>query len=875
VGLPWAAIDRLSTPRSAQGVAHLLRAQRWLDDESGALADVLHETIGRGLDAAAKPAVVGLRRAVHRQRRPAGSEWHDGVAAALPGPVADRVRTWVAALSDRHRRRQELADVLVAETAALRPVLREVAADPGFRLALAQSSPALHAELAKWLTDPARVPRRQVQVRLVQYLVRAATRTSPFSTYTTVGVGTWTPAGPAVRLTTRPAATGVLELSDLYGVIEAVCRRPHLQERLPLRINPSLTRDGDALVFVAGRPSERIVTMAAAPAVRRVLHLLGEKGVSTRNEAVERLVALGGAGADAERFLAGLVEAGLLERWIPVPDQAADPLGDLSDWLAAQGEDADVVVLVDRVRALLRHRVPLDDPDGHGRHLGALQRAVGALADRVGLPADRRTGRVVHETTVFTAPVAECALPPWRAVAEDLDTVRALLGIVDPALPLRLALARYHAERFGPGTRVPFVVLHRAVVCAVTEARNGGGGAAVQELAAVLLGSASAPGTSLAGFASPRFRRLDELRREARDALRRSTAPDGAVHVPAGVVAELRGSWPSWIVAPASVGYYVQVCHPDGDPAVVVNAAHTGWGRGRSRALRLVSDGAGGGGAGGDGADADGVRVAGSVGDGVTAELPAALGLTMNRRFPSTSLDIEYPSAVSARPVGQRIRVGDLAVAHDPATDLLHLVSCPDGFRVSALHLGMLADVLLPPLARLLTQAFGGTYYMHPMMPVLASEADLRTPTTVVRWPRVTVGRVVVQRARWEAPADLVPVRRRGEDDADLLLRLRGWLERHGVPSRFYLRVVDEHLRAAPGDAAGWRALAGASYKPTYVDVDNWWSVQVLERVLRAPSGVVVFEEALPAPDDAPADPTGEGRVTELLLEVGGEFPRG
>src|SRR5207302_1870921 len=135
-------------------------------------------------------------------------------------------------------------------------------------------------------------------------------------------------------------------------------------------------------------------------------------------------------------------------------------------------------------------------------------------------------------------------------------------------------------------------------------------------------------------------------------------------------------------------------------------------------------------------------------------------------------------------------------------------------------------------------------------------------PSGVVRYPRVEVGDVVVQRARWLVPTAQVPRRGRGEPDADHLLRLVAWLARSGIPCRCFVRA--------------WRNdgdKLAKSRKPLYVDFANWFLAMGFEHQVGT-SEHVLFEEALPAPEDAvggdpndPNDPT-DPSVTELVIEI-------
>jgi hypothetical protein len=867
-GLPVGVLDRLRFEESSAQVRELVRLRTSLTVQGSALAEALHEVIGSAAGRAEKPRLVGLRRALHQSRRPGGGEWNEQIAGALPADVAGRLSDWIAQLDGYGRLRAELAGVLAAETRAKHAELREIARHPAFRRALSQASLPLFAELEKWLADPDRRPRRQSVLRLARYVVRAAAKTSPFSTFTVSGAGTWVEQGPALSFPPAAAVGCVLELDGivLASLSKTICQHPRLLRSLRLRVNPSVTFHGDTIVFVGPPPAEPIVTMSATAAVRECLRIVGQEARLTIAEVCDRLAGSASDSAeDIERFLGALVDVRLLEPQAPVPDQSADPLAELSGWLTEveHGRFADVGALVERVRSHLCRPVAAADIEGHLARRHALGVALGELANRVGHLDEavvRRHRDAFHESAVFTAPAVECARSPWRPALEDLDVVRRWLAALDPALPLRLALSAYVRENFGPGAAVPFLLVHRAVREELARRDKPVTAGAGAETSRLLHASALVPAAALAESALPRLRELDRIQREARGALLPAERGDGIVQVEPASLAEVVATWPGWVTPPRSLGCYVQVFGAGEALQLVLNVAHTGHGRGRTRILHLIRE------AEGTVPPADACP---AESDAVLAELSGTFAASLNRRLPGVPYEIDYPAVSSDRPAEQRIAVGDLRVLHDPETDLVRLTSVRLDREVTPLHLGMMADILLPPAAHLLAQAFGGTYYVHPSRPLLAGAADLAVPPTVVHSPRVAVGRVVVQRAKWIAPTPCVPVRAKGDGDADYLLRIAMWLHEHGVPTRCFVRMWGSSLRDADGFAARWDAwVFDKSHKPLYTDFSSWFAVDAFERLLHRCGPVVVFEEALPAPEDAVDTGLDGPRVSEYLVEL-------
>ncbi|MFI5913344.1 lantibiotic dehydratase [Dactylosporangium sp. NPDC051541] len=861
-GLPARALDRLRCADSFALAADVARRRAGLAAEGTALSDILHTVIGEHPGAPEKPALVGLRRAVFQARRPTTREWNAAVTAVLGPGLTGRLDRWMSTVEECERLTARLPALLAEEIEAGYTELRAVVAAPAFQRALSRASPALFAEAGKWLADEAHRPRRQSLVRLVKYVARAAAKTSPFSTFTSSGAARWAPVGPDAWPTGSGPVRGVLELNGylLLRLRDALRADPRLVASLPLRVNPSATVHGDVVRFLGRPPAEPILSLPATPAVRRCLEILGGGREHTPAGLRTRLGGDRTGAAAVDRFLDRLVEAGLLHREVPVGDQAADPLGALSRWLTGQSgaEVADATDLIDRVRSGLRAPAAVDDVEDHLVRQRALTAAVGALNAWTGRPADGPGPAefdAVHENAVIAGPVGALSIPGWRPALSDLDVVRRLLGPLDPALPLRVSLGEYCAARFGPGARTPFLLLYEAMARDLAGTTAPERGDAVRDLATFVRAprDLEAP---LADSHLPRLRELGRVRQDLWRLLLSAPARDGARHTDPAAVLRLSAGWPRWITAPASVAWYVQVVPGQPVPRLVVNAVHGGYGRGRSRALHLIRQAEGA----TSGAPPDLPPAA--AGGPVLAELSGMFGFSPNVRLAGAPYEIDYPFTVSDRPARERIALGDLTVVHDPVSGLARLHANGLGPQVRALHLGMMADALLPPAARILSLAFGAGHYPITGMPQPAS-----APADVLAYPRVEIGHVTLRRARWVAPTHLVPVRDRGETDAGYLLRLVAWTRSCGVPDRSFVRGFAPRLFTPSADSAVTWVL-DKSHKPVYLDLANWAMVLDFERMLKGCGPVVIFEEVRPDPADAGTAAEAGARVAEFVVEL-------
>ncbi|GAA0909413.1 lantibiotic dehydratase [Virgisporangium aurantiacum] len=781
--------------------------------EAAAIADELHMVIGRLPDDLLRPELVGLRRSVVNQRAPDGREWNSRTRSRLTTGLIERIEEFLAACSASAEARRSLADALERDIGTCATRLARTMSGSSFRRAVLHADPVLSGTLERWLRD-GRPPRAGKLRRLVRYFSRAATKTSPYSSFMLAGFAA----------DDQPRRTVVEVDEGFFGAVVDALGSGRL-----VRINPSCVETDGVIEFLGRPPGEPIVQLRQTPAVAGCLGVVRDGPQSPASLAAELVPRLGVPPKQASRLVDRLLEIGLLQAYVPVPDLATDRWQALIRSL----EPTDVLTaLLADLRAELRRRVPLSDIAGERAHQDRLRAVAGAVADKVGLDGGHE--KPFYETTVG----GKRAAPSFDAVADDLGEALRWMVAFDWKMPIRAAAGAFFRECFGPGRSVSYLRFHRAVQECLAAPAHVRVGPAARDMCA-LFGPGSLAGLfALERCANARLRELASWRCDTRTRMLRDVSPDGVVRLTRARIAESVARRPGWIADPLAVACYVQVVGP---ARVVLNAAHDGHGRNRTRLAHLFGEA--------------GLRVPGGAidaaagADVVMAELAGTLGSTLNRREPAAPYEIDYPFTVSDRPADRRLPLGELSVRHNPATDLVELWSASVGRRVVPLHLGMRTDVALPPAARLLQYGFGVDVTVHqgapPLSPIDVSPADAQ----IRRRPRVDVGRVTVQRARWDIPTVAVPVRRSSESDADWLLRLTGWRLEHDLPTRSFVRTPQI-----------WRGdVLPVLGKPIFVDFDSWHLIDVFTREIGG-KPVVAMEEALPCPAD--------GHVEEFLVEI-------
>jgi len=842
-GLPMAVLDRLSCPSVLDALDELTAHREELRRVGEQLSAALHDVIGVTTDRTVRRRLLTLRRRVY-QVRPADGIGEE-VRCALPADLDARLARWRSDCARLAALTEHAEAVLAAQTLDNRAVLAEVARDEDFRRGLVLASPDLHAELVRWLAaGPAPRPHRQLETSLAKYVARAAAKTTPYSTFTSLGEGRWDPAGPArahcaagwQRRSSVELAVGVL--TRLRGEL---ARWPQVRPRTRLRVNPSLSEDGSTARFVPPGPAEPISEIAVSPTLRRVLDTLRAVEGARYPSAQAALAALDPT-ADPRRlaaYLDALVAAGVLEAQLDVPDQSADHLADLLTVLAGcPGPRVQAVrATLCRLHDDLARVADAGTAAERARAVGELGATLGALSAQLDRPGWDGLPTRVHEDTVVTDLDLRLGLRSWAPVLDELRALAGLDGLYDRFLRPRLALREHFLARFGPGATVELLRWSRAVTDDAARDDRG--------LGALLARPWDAPAGGVGACAE--LERVEQLRRGVAALVR--GAPVDAAGVRRLDRADLLGiaaTVPELARPRGSVAFHGQPMVVAGTALFVLNNSDAGFRRAHARLRRLAGR----------------VRAAPldrpqlpEVGV-VHADIAALGGSNLSLRASHTPYEITYPGCVSARPSHEQIPLADLDVVHEARTGRLLLRRRTHGQEVVPLNLGTLVDRALPWTYRLLMQAFG-TSTFGGLPDRLSRRPAPRPGGSTVRVPRLRLGGVVIARDTWVVPRGEVPLRDPGEAALAHLARLTRWRREHAIPRCCFVGAVRDP-----------RHDAGKNRKPCYVDFSSPVFLRVFAQLLAQTDGALVLQEVLPTGADLLLGDGTAGHAGECVVEL-------
>ena len=814
-GVPADVLAGLGFDRTMALVAALRSVRRWLGDAAPGLSDGLHEAIGREPDRDTRARLIALRRDVYNGRRP--RQW----PAALPAGIGPALAEWHDRIREHDALRASGQATYAEDCTRVVTALRAAAADEWFRRGIATASPDFTADLMRCDRDGAPMPPR-LATTLYKYVTRAATKTSPYATFTSSALGQWGGAATGPAVATGPVdRRGVVELDVALAaeIAAALARDPGRRAGSVVRVNPGLRADGGHVLVLAHAPGERLRELRPGPGIEAVLERLRALGPLRWAEAVARL-----GSADVLRRL---IAAGLLEVLAPVADQAADHLADLRRWLGG-GPDP-LTASVARLADGLRRIATAPDAARRLRARDEVAAAIGRIGEVTGSPHPYR-GSGWYEDTVLCSPRFAFAADRWAGVLAALTALRGVAGLFDYALPTRRAAVRAFRRRHGETGRVSFLRF-----CSE----------AVADLDEELRCPRAVPATYPRGFVE-----VTPLQRELGDLVATVEVRDGERRVPVELLREFARRLPAWADAPASLAFFGHPVVPATGPVTfVLNSVEGGHGRAAARVRRRLGLG----------------PAEWTVPDDpstVYAEVVAHAGNNVNLRSGHAPFEIAYPGVVSARPPSERIDLGELDVVYDAPSQLLALDAPRLGRRVVPVHLGGMADFLLPPAHRLLVGVFGDTpwcYLTEGLAPVDKVHTDARY---VFRRHRLRVGDVVVQRATLILPSDRLPGRSRGESGFDHLVRVTQWREAVGIGPRCFVRTIPTRPDIRNLD---WN---DKGRKPLYLDLTSDLALGLLDQIARTPGRTAFLQEVLPDHDESWIRLDGRPHVGECVLDV-------
>ncbi|MEV6076805.1 lantibiotic dehydratase [Streptomyces sp. NPDC052069] len=899
-GLPVESVRGLRCPESRRWADDILDGTERLGLAAGTVGDQLHELIGGSDDEPLRRTLLKLRRDVFNNRLPQAEAADRALALvrSLDPAAGDTLAAWLEARRGLDERRNAGAALLAAETGRSRTELRRLAGEDRLRKALLLASPTLDAQTDAFVHRTADGPpdkkQRKIERSLLSYLYRTVCKTSPFSTFTGVALGSLGgDGGLRVRVGADWHGRVRLNVVALGRLADAVIADPVRRADLPVALASGWGRDDDRVRYVrrwvtAGDDDtavtfdavkDRLFFLRRSGTLERLLGLFEERGTLRYGELSGWLAKDRDATEEeCAQYLQALLDLGMVQvPCLRTEVHDTDPLRAFQGSLRGLGRPwADR--LADRLNgpASRVERFADASPDERRALLAELRDELrGVQEEELGAVRAKVPQTLLYEDVAAGRGV-ELDPAAWQELAaRPLGAVERILPAFDLTLPQRITFKGFFLARYGQGGRCDDLLklVHDFHEDFFDQYMSFTAGHTTFDAEGTYV-----PEVNWLG--QPQLKALDAARQtfvERMRALWETTGP-GCAEVSVdedflAAVADRLGP-----IAPgfAPMSHHLQLVDRPEDPLVVLNRSYGGVSFPFSRFTHLfdgVRDGEGPGGTPGgtpgetpgDGSlheglhgGLDGQLLAGAddiVPEGaVLAEItggPVTSNLNLHGRL--TRYEIVCPGERGTLPEEFRIDLEDLHLVHDPDEDRLVLRSTRLGREVIPVYLGYLVPLALPELPR--TLLLLSPTSMAPVN-VWGGVPEGAPSGGVTGRPRVRHGSVVLSRRSWSAPAAVLPLRKPGTAEDGWFLGWHGFRRAHGLPDRVFVTVSDTGARGATGA------------KPQYLDFDSPLSLSAFEALLKSPEARAVFREMLPDEDALHAVSARGRHVAELAVET-------
>lgn len=791
-GLPAQSVEALSSA-ALNALTHgilALEARIAVDRES--VSTTLHDEIGRVEDKSARNSLIKLRRDLYCGRHPTPRQLAESltVVASL---ARSAIETHVALLHARDDALAQFGSMHCTESLRTRCALQDAVADQDFLKGLLASSVSLFQNVARYRRqDPKTFVSRDEHIErgLLRYLTRAARKATPFATFCSVVPVRLVPDAPRafslVGDTSRKLGAVRLNKSLLGVILSHLRLRPAVRIRLPIEVNPTLTRDGSHLRFLASMGAREVFQrLPASPVIDLIIGTAYAERCSTLEQLAQRLAGnpqLETTPDEALRYLDSLLSFGLFRYGAVVPELEADWDRPLRALLCGF-DDAHARAVHDML-GQARHLLELygaSDVDERAKTCDDLRATITSTLETLGLRAKIPRDLPLFEDVTLAAEVHIRSDDALRRTLEVVDTVASTLSIVAGARPEHISMRHYFESKYGANATVSVLQFYEDYYR--DHFRQHAARAQTQNAS-----HTAQPAVEPYDVTNPFGLESIEALKRATQALQkliveRCFVPGDPLEVSISL-ADIRSALND---APAvgrstfrSVSAFCQLMpYANGWRCVLSHPRfHTGFGKYFSRFLYILPPDL----------HASLLRDNRALTEDIIAEISGDAYFNANLHPPLVDCQISHPSG-DGSDLGEQLPVAGLdirAVPDDPFS--LQLVRRLDGRRVHALDLGFLSSQLRPPLFQLLGRLTQG---MGSGIPLMDPSCTIGGQPLVVRRPRIVIEDVVVvARQSWFVPHELFPAPAAGESPSDLFLRVQRWRHSHDIPERVFVRVV-------------------------------------------------------------------------------------
>jgi|GEM_PF-891357 len=332
-GGPFDRMETLNANDSIALIDTIYTHKKNRDTLKQSISDELYSIIPTLNDPAIQNLLVKTRRDIFN-RRNISPEKIKKITPHLPGSLVDNIEKYRRANDEIDRLWNEGETLFTKEVAAVRKQFKKLALDHNLQKGLLLGSQSLYKRLPTYIRKDSKMKKKDFQTErgLTKYFSRMHGKTSPFSTFTNLAIGTVSPTpspplpghqiSPLLRLEgdKKPEVVYHIRLNNfLYNYLKTLLtKNPNIYRFLLLRPNPTIQKNEDHYLYLTNSNNiEAFQRIPANPALEVFLILSSQQkeGIAYRemvqniidNEYIDAPVEI------LEDFINQLIDYGFLE----------------------------------------------------------------------------------------------------------------------------------------------------------------------------------------------------------------------------------------------------------------------------------------------------------------------------------------------------------------------------------------------------------------------------------------------------------------------------------------------------------------------------------------------------------------------------------
>ena len=868
-------------PQTMDCLYRITQNSRWLERHTQPLIDRIEAEVPNLQDDAVRNQLIKYKRDLYNGRFP--KKRPPEFSGQVPDDLIAAMQEWEAVYHSNRELEQQARSLYEGELRQSRVRMQQLAQEPYFLNGLVQTSQDLYAKVRKYIETP--IEEQNARLRKVEYtlstvLTRTGAKTSPFSSFTLVGLGEWDAEnGESLASVAHYRSKLRINHTFVLRLFDGLLKRPEIRPLLNYRVNrSSMVGNGQFRMMRRTdnpkrrprvfRTSEAHVALHYNPAIQTIVEKVKSApgGILSYPSLMEGLAGLGQR-EEIEKFLGQLIDLNILEPAAEIPDQTPDILSAALEWLAQWPvEIAGAIANRLHVVQALIASFETASVKTRGELLTQLTGLFEAMYAEVGVDPDgTRFAMLLYEDAMLSE---STRLPAdeWQGLSQDLARLQELAPLFDVKFRLQSKLAQVFRELYGEDGVCPSATQLIQPLVAVNQ--DFFRAMVPEELHADLE----------IGNEVENIRILNELKIEfGRMMTERLLSGEEVVLSPEDVEAFASRIPESIKRRPMAHDFFVQWAkQADGESLLVLNQAYHGFLTFFTRFLEYA-----------EGEEVQGLRAyleSLFEGTGGLAEVSGVYGFNANLREPLARRELVFSDLPQTWPEGQalvQLHWNELSWVYDKATDRV-MLHHPETGPIEAAFLGTLIPLMLPNLVRMVTNLFTNSilplnfhsFHEHEL-------TDEQRLQEVRFYPRVRFGQVVLARRKWLVPRRQLIERENKESDFEFFARVHKWRMKLGLPSRVFIRFMpmtdaeNPFAQLFEERDSEQADVDFTHFKPQYIDFESPLLVRLFGKIISDTTLGMKIEEMLPDVEEMFYTEEGRPHVTELTVELGKPGGRG